>query len=91
MNDKVTITQQVTIHYTAEDWELYADMTGANTAAEVLSSVASEALSMSNAIDAWDHWNKASNTFMRWGAADSEPRFQFHRLVVRVFGSDPTW
>lgn len=88
MNYHVTIKSIVSVDYTADEWQLFTASMDCEDAAMALNEAASEALSCGNYSRAWEIWNKAATKWQNWGAADSEPRYEFELLTRRVFGED---
>ncbi|MCX4176644.1 MULTISPECIES: hypothetical protein [Paraburkholderia] len=87
----------------AEEWMLFADMPGAETAAEALSKAAADAL-----MTAWElmtggqilnpfqaqmyairKWGETANRYVDIGACDTEPRAEMQSLAWTFFMEPP--
>lgn len=82
----LTIERKVHVSLTANQWQIFSDMPGANIAAVQMSKLAGKALSQRNKEEALDMWFMGVEEFLNFGGCDTEPRNVFYDLLDEVFG-----
>ena len=92
-----SITCKVSVSMTAYEWELYTSMKGVGDVATKLSSAASKAINEAHKVYAATNdkeaaskaalgiWDSVSRNFSNFGANDTEPRYHFESLMVKLF------
>jgi hypothetical protein len=84
---ELTIVRKVTVNLTADEWQIFSDMPGANRAAAEMSKLASKALSSANKEEAIELFSEGKSKWIEYGSCDTEPRWVFADLADEVFGS----
>jgi len=91
------VSMKVSVALTAREWQLYSSATGSAGAARKLNTAASKALNEAHKLyaetkdagkaisAAWKIWGAKSNELSSFGASDSEPRWMFDDLILRLF------
>jgi hypothetical protein len=83
----VKVVRNVSVSgYMAKDWCLY-DMDKSEAVASALNNSFSQIASKSDRDETKDQMLKMMESYAKWGAADSEPRWFLNYLLGRVFGS----
>lgn len=83
-----TVKTTIKVSYSADEWQLYSGMTGVSRAANRLNKAANIALSQPTVQEADKVWRKASSAEAEFGAADSEPEWEFEKLAFAVYGDE---
>ena len=88
---------KVKVSLTANEWELYSSMTGIGAVARKLSSAATKGINEAHKVyaatkdkqaavkAAWGIWSPVSYEFSKFGASDTEPRYHFDSLLIKLF------
>lgn len=85
------IKAAVVVDMSAADWQIYDDEPGAKGCAKRLNKAAAKALSLPSAEDASNFFLAAAEKESRFGASDSEPRWEFEKMAIAVYGPDNGW
>ena len=79
------------IPLTANEWDLYSDMKGANLAARRLTAAMKKAIDAPKRKIAIEIMSKALEADSKYGAADTEPRGIAERCLSQARGGDYSW